>query len=169
MKPTHRELDHTLISSHFSIIRSLRTACFARILRCTALICSLPSSLAPEFMTKRFMFMNRMRRFHTASTHSVTRPRILKDESCTEANKEKGYVPAGIGSQGFVQRTDQMEIPKAGWWSTGTALLNTTWSKANELSKHQRWTRLRLDTRHYTGHMSALKESITCNITAQEI
>ena len=71
---THRILDHSLIRSlvhsHRTFIHFLRTARFAPALRCAhSFICSLAHSLAPELMEKRFLSMNKMRRFPAVSTH----------------------------------------------------------------------------------------------------
>ena len=67
MKSTRRVLGHLLlrllVCSH---IRSLRTARFARALRCTR---SFARSLAPELMGKRILSLKWTRRFHTVSNH----------------------------------------------------------------------------------------------------
>ena len=67
MKSTRRLLGHShlrsLVRSHRSIIRLLRTARFAR----ASLIRSL--ARAPELMRKIIWSLNRMRRFHIISTH----------------------------------------------------------------------------------------------------
>ena len=74
LKSTRKVLGHSLlrsiVGSHRSLIRLLRTARFARALRYAPLRSAmLAHSLTPELMRKRIWSTERMRRFHTVSTH----------------------------------------------------------------------------------------------------
>ena len=67
--PGH-SLVRSLVHSHRSLIRLLRTARFADALRCALSFArSVAHSLTTELMGKRFMFTHWMCRFHAISTH----------------------------------------------------------------------------------------------------
>ena len=73
MKSTRKVLGHSLlrslVRSHCSLIRLLRTARFARALRCSCSFArSLAQSLTPELMEKWFLSMEWTRLFHIILT-----------------------------------------------------------------------------------------------------
>ena len=74
-----RSLLHSLVRSHHSLIRLLRTARFARALCCAhSFARSLTHSLTPELMGIGKVVYELMRRFHSVSTHCAILKNLLE-------------------------------------------------------------------------------------------